>query len=264
MKSMCRPYLSELTRRLLNELGPAVAGIYPFGSVAGGDFQPVLSDIDVLVLVHGRLLPDRARLICQHLHPDRLPCPARGLELVVMRAGIAAHPRPPLSFELGADLLSRNPPRLHLHGRESELIVDLAGCREHAWALHGPPPRAAIGQISPKWISLQFRGMIDWHRRSIHHPLDDPTGMNAVLNACRAAMFRATGRLVSKLAGAAWYLDHGPARSIVARAYELRQRGRIEQLDRDAVCGFLDEAVKELGAADAESGPVARLAAGRV
>jgi len=100
---------------------------------------------------------------------------------------------------------------------------------------------------------LEPRASLDWHATRVHDPFHDPAGADAVLNACRALCFSATGRLVSKSAGARWLPGRRFART-VREALEWRDGRRSTPLDREAVLRFLEWARARLAGGGREAG----------
>src|SRR5881392_1580876 len=76
-------YLRELARRTGAVLGDELVGAYAGGSYALGAYEPGRSDIDVTAVAAGPLSATARRSIVERLRHEALPCPARGLELVV-------------------------------------------------------------------------------------------------------------------------------------------------------------------------------------
>lgn len=95
------------------------------------DFRPAQSDIDLLVLVRGRLLPTASKALAHRLSFGRLPCPARMLELVVLRMDVATKPCMPLAYKIGIDMDPHGPVEISERGEECDLLIDLAICREY-------------------------------------------------------------------------------------------------------------------------------------
>src|SRR5690242_16816142 len=95
-----RDYLSELVDRARAVLGDNLVGAYAAGSLGLGAYQPGRSDVDVALVV-ARPVPEPAkRVLVARLRHEALPCPARGLELVVYRREVAASGNPDPGFEV--------------------------------------------------------------------------------------------------------------------------------------------------------------------
>lgn len=76
-------YLAALPGGLRELLGVDLVGVYLGGSLALGGYDPARSDVDVAVVCRGPVSDRTKREIAAALRHDSLPCPARGLELVV-------------------------------------------------------------------------------------------------------------------------------------------------------------------------------------
>ena len=92
-------------------LGDELLGVYAGGSYALGAYEPGRSDIDVNAVVTGPLARAAKQAIVERVRHEALPCPARGLELVVYplataRSGAAA-PGFELNLNTGAAMAFR-------------------------------------------------------------------------------------------------------------------------------------------------------------
>jgi len=87
-------HVAALAGRLQELLGPDLLGLYLFGSAAYGGYRPGRSDLDVQGVVRRALPDDRKRVLAGRLLHASLPCPGKGLELVLYRAEVAARRSP--------------------------------------------------------------------------------------------------------------------------------------------------------------------------
>ena len=89
-------YLAELVEAARETLGDNLMGAYAAGSIAMGAYQPGRSDVDVALVCEDAVdLSDKQALVARLRH-EALPCPARGLELVLYRRSVvqAGTPEP--------------------------------------------------------------------------------------------------------------------------------------------------------------------------
>src|SRR5215210_1078443 len=93
-------YLEEVAATLARILGSELVGVYAGGSYALGDYDAGRSDLDVSAVTRSAVAPKAKDAIVAALRHETLPCPARGLELVVYRAEAAASGAPEPAFEL--------------------------------------------------------------------------------------------------------------------------------------------------------------------
>ncbi|MFC5942657.1 hypothetical protein ACFPZ4_14380, partial [Micromonospora harpali] len=111
-------YLTELVTEAGEVLGEDLVGAYAAGSVALGAYQPGRSDVDVALLCARALPAGRKRELVARLRHEALPCPARGLELVVYRRDVARSGTPEPGFEVELNTGARMPPRVTWSGDE--------------------------------------------------------------------------------------------------------------------------------------------------
>lgn len=227
-------YLAELTRRLGGVLGDALRGVYAGGSYALGAYEPGRSDIDVTAVAAGALSPAAKQAIVDRLRHESLPCPARGLELVVYplatTRGGGGEPGFELNLNTGADMTFR----VDEEPGEIEgfwFAIDRAILREHGVALAGPPPAELFAPIPRAALLPLLRESIDWHRDS-----EVPLGTDVVLNTCRALRFATEGTWSHKREAGAWAAGDPVVDAALA--------GR--PVDRAEVTRFLDAAAARL------------------
>lgn len=100
MDSDLQRYLEDLVTTARDVLGADLVGAYAAGSVGLGAYQPDRSDVDVALLSAGPLTDTAKRTLVARLRHEALPCPARGLELVVYDRAVAASGTPEPGFEV--------------------------------------------------------------------------------------------------------------------------------------------------------------------
>ena len=227
-------YLAELTRRLLGVLADELLGVYAGGSYALGAYEPGRSDIDVTAIAAGALPPAAKQAIVAGLRHEALPCPARGLELVVYPLATAQSGGSEPGFELNLNTGARMGFRVDEEPGEIEgfwFAIDRSILHDHGVALAGPPPAELFAPIPRATLLPLLRESVDWHRDS-----EVPLGTDVVLNTCRALRFAAEGTWSHKREAGAW----AASESIVAAALA----GDV--LARAAVVRFLDAAAAQL------------------
>jgi Nucleotidyltransferase domain/Domain of unknown function (DUF4111) len=230
-------YLAELVRRTKACLGSDLVGAYAGGSYALGDYLPGRSDLDVAVVVRGALASPVADSLVEAVRHESLPCPARGLELVVYSRASAQSGAVEAGFELNLN-----------SGREMPFRAERAPGADRHWfpidcsilsqagiALAGPPASSIFAPISRPELLPVLAESVRWHRGRGARSDD------AVLNACRGLAFARLGRWLSKPGAGRWAIAEGlDAAGTVARALAVRD-GEGE-LDGPSADGFLTEA----------------------
>ncbi len=197
--------LHDLQRGAQNILGENFAGMYLYGSLSSGDFNPESSDID-FVIVTAVSIPARQLPLLEELHR----------ELTAVHPHWAFHLEG--SYVPLADLRRYDPEggpypqwhegRFYLGKHGSDWIIQRHVMREQGLVLAGPPPESLIDPVSPDDLRRAVRGALaEWWAPM----LDNPTWLQdrlyqafGILTMCRALHTLATGTIVSKPAAAAW------------------------------------------------------------
>jgi len=187
--------LEELQTRLPDLLGANLHGMYVYGSLAFGCYNPTRSDVDVLVITRRRLAAETRRPLSALLHS--LPEP------------------PEISFLSRADLIPwRHPCPFDYHFSETSEVndrtnVDLAGevtnARARGVAVIGPPPEEAFPSVPEEDYLDTIVRDIRWTRDRI-----DERPCYAVLNCCRALAYSRERVIFSKAEGAEWGMRELP------------------------------------------------------
>jgi Domain of unknown function (DUF4111)/Nucleotidyltransferase domain len=241
-------YHEQVVERLRAILDPDLLGVYAGGSYALGGYDSGRSDLDVAVVCRRPLCEgDKVELI-DALRHEALPCPARGLELVVYTEGVTREGTSDAGYEL--NLNTGREMRFHSSfslgaGDEHWYAIDRAIIREHGLALFGPLPRELFAPLPRHSLLRLLSESVRWHEEHDWARADD-----AILNACRAWRFAAEGVWSSKPAAGEWARTRLDEPDVVSEALAVRSgEGR---LDRARVVEFL-VAVQGLLAAAAEN-----------
>ncbi|HEY5882900.1 MAG TPA: nucleotidyltransferase domain-containing protein [Nakamurella sp.] len=223
-------YLAEIARRCAGSLGPDLVGVYAGGSLALDGYRAGRSDIDVAV-VTGSAVPEETKaMTIGRLRHESLPCPARGLELVVYRAEVAAagDAEPGFEFELntGEGMAFREtlaPNRRPPEDGSFWYAIDRSILSEHGWTIVGPPAEKLFRSPPEPLLAELVVQSQRWHLASSMAATDD-----AVLNACRAWHRAVTGHWLAKAAaGRAVRIDPGPLDpTVIDEALRARDGGR--------------------------------------
>lgn len=208
-------YLSDAAARLRDVLGDGLIGVYVGGSYALDDYRPGRSDLDVAAVVEGTILLDLKRRIVASLRHESLPCPARGLELVVYRLATTRSGSAARDFELNLNTGSQMALRVDLEpasGPSHWFPIDRSILAQAGVAIAGPPAGEIFAPIDRAVLLPVLAESIAWHRRNPGSRGDD------VLNACRALRFAREGLWSSKTEAGRWAIEGGvfPAGMVLA------------------------------------------------
>ena len=197
-------------------LGDELVGVYLAGSGALGGYVQGRSDVDVAVVARRPL--DRALkdAIVAALRHEALPCPARGLELVVYARGSGI---PELNLNTGErmEFLATFEP-----GTDSPhwFVLDRAILGGRGVVLAGPPPAEALVPPDEDEILEALATGLQWYRDRPEEPRDD-----AALNAVRSLAYLETGRWASKAEAVELLLEEVSS-AVESRRTQRRDRAR--------------------------------------
>ena len=236
-------YLLRLIASLEAELGDDLSAVWLGGSVATADFRVATSDLDVFVISR-RSVPVETKIrLADVLRHASLPCPAHGLDLLAYRTQEVRDVQRAPMYEFSLASGREWSDEVSMGGRYPAGIIDLALLRQSGHSLRGAEPEREIGTIPESWVLEELATGLRWHFDKVHDPFHDPTGSNAVLNACRAQYFLAERAFVSKTTGGEWSYATDPVPVVLAALTE-RANGGSARLDRAEVIEFLDASIQ--------------------
>jgi hypothetical protein len=197
-----RLYLEELARRAATVLGDELLGVYAGGSFALGGYEPGRSDLDLAVVVESGLAARQRSGLIEQVRHESLPCPARGLELVVYRRATAASPRPARDFELNLNSGAAMPLLLETEpggGPDFWFPIDRSILAQAGVAILGPPADQVFAQVPPEELRPALEESDEWHRANRE--------ADSERNRARAMRFLREGRWCSKQQAWRWAAD---------------------------------------------------------
>ena len=197
-------YLAELARRMRDVLGDDLLGVYAGGSLALGAYEPGRSDVDVSAVVAAPLAPEAKQALVAALRHEALPCPARGLELVV--------------YPLATVQAATSAPGFDLNLNTGERMASASTRRRATSRASGSPSTArscaTTGSrcTARRWPSCSPRSRARpccrcWRVGPLAPRLRRAAGQRLVLNTARALHFADTGVWVSKREAGSRYLE---------------------------------------------------------
>jgi hypothetical protein len=224
-----------------------LVGVYVGGSYALGAYEPVRSDIDVAAVISSQGSRALKECVAAAVRHESLPCPARGLELVVYRRDAVQRGTTEAGFELNLNTGSSMAFRADFEANRAEahwFPIDRSVLRECGVALCGPPPAEVFGALPRRPLATVLVESIRWHATAGARADD------AVLNACRAWRWAVDGVWSSKPAAGAWARSQPGAPPLIAES--LAARHGNGQLDPPAVEIFLQDVVSAVEEVAAE------------
>ncbi len=197
--------LQQLLFNVQAILGDHFVGLYLYGSLASGDFNPKTSDIDFVVVTSDELSAETiAALEAMHLRlRDSGLKWAKKLEgayvpqSALRRYDPSAAPCPTI-----------NEGRFYLDRQGGDWIIQRHVLREYDSVIVGPSLRNLIDPVQPDDLRQAVRGVLhDWWEPMLH----DPTWIRtveyqafAVLSMCRVLYTLHHGTIASKPVSARW------------------------------------------------------------
>jgi predicted nucleotidyltransferase len=204
-------YLRALVEEARAVLAEELVGAYAGGSIALDAYQPPRSDIDVALVCRSALPSAWKHRLVQRLRHEALPCPARGLELVIYRRDVAisgtADPGFELELNTGAGMEFRATLRAEDRPVEDGLFwygLDRSLLHQSGVPLAGPPPASeAFADPAPADVRcLLVTSLRWWIARTPAGDLPTPGAEDAVLGACRSLVWHHGRTWLSKVAAA--------------------------------------------------------------
>ena len=219
----------------LMERSCGVVAAYVIGSAATDDLAGMASDIDLLLVTEQRLAEPQLLAAGNELADFAVGAPLRGVEAVLYRGEVLAHPRHPLTYELNVNAGEEMERSVTTSGDEAFwFLLDVAAARENARAILGPPADEVIGHVSNDDVRTALLDSLRWQRQ---HGKPDA---DAVLNICRGLLWTRTGDWLSKTAAGEAYLA-ACASLAVSAALVLRRSGRDGTIDPHQVAELRTE-----------------------
>ncbi|MBM7085552.1 nucleotidyltransferase domain-containing protein [Micromonospora sp. WMMD734] len=234
MDPAVRRYLADLLGVARDLLGSELVGGYAAGSVALHAYQPGRSDVDVALVCRDALpRPTRQELVTRLRH-EALPCPARGLELVVYTRSVAGSGTCEPGFEVELNTGAAMPTRVTLDPAERPAAdgrfwyaLDRSILHQRGHPLTGPPAAAVFADPSPDDLRTLMVAALRWWLARPAPPGDAPApgAEDAVLNACRALVRLRDGDWLSKTAAGHRVITLGRDPGLVRRCVDARTGG---------------------------------------
>ncbi|WP_430502391.1 nucleotidyltransferase domain-containing protein [Micromonospora trifolii] len=255
MDSDLQCYLDDLVITARDVLGADLVGAYAAGSVGLGAYQPGRSDVDVALLSAGPLTEAAKRTLVARLRHEALPCPARGLELVVYDRAVAASGTPEPGFEVELNTGAGMPFRRTLDPADRPAAdgrfwygLDRSILHQSGLPLLGPPAGEAFTDLAPADLRRLLIEALSWWLALPTPPADQPAPgtEDAVLGACRSLVRHRDGVWLAKVAAGQRLIDSGDPAEVIRQAVAARHDGppptgaqarAFQQRVRDEIAG---------------------------
>lgn len=228
--------LRDLHTRLLQVLGASYRGLALHGSLALGDFDPLSSDIDLLVVTASALSMEQVEALGA-MHQALVRDHARWApELEVSYLPLAALPRHDPAHPAYPRLARGE--RLAVEAHHSDWIIQRHILREFGVVLYGPALRELIEPVDEAALRKAVLDIRWWWEEQAADPrllVQEAYQAYAVLSMCRIRYTLEMGGIVSKPAAARWAMAAAWARTwaeLIAAALAWRPGQRMDYLEQ--------------------------------
>ena len=235
-------YLGELVRAARGTLGSNLVAAYAAGSIALGAYEPGRSDVDVALVCEDPVDLNQKRGLVARLRHEALPCPARGLELVLYRRTVAQSGTPKPGFEVELNTGARMDFRATYAAADRPAAdgrfwyaLDRSILHQSGMVLFGPPAAEMFADLSPPDLRALLIEALQWWL-ALPTPASDepaPGTEDAVLGACRSLVRVREGVWLSKDAAGRRLLQSGTTSELIERCLQAR-RGGLPPSGREA------------------------------
>lgn len=240
--------LDNITDEAEKLLGGNFVGLYIHGSIAMGCFNPLVSDIDFLVVVRKRMTVEEKRDLAQILLNTKVDVP-RGIEMSVVQFQFTKNPVFPTPFEFHFSKKWEEKYRLGEIDSTEKSDPDLAAhfmvTKKRGVAWRGLPIDEVFSEIPKEFYSQSL--LYDFKDLNKNVILEPAYG---ILNACRTVAYIKDGMVFSKKEGGEWALKNFDERyfPIVKQALLSYHTGeRFPELSggtRDSFLAYLEQMVE--------------------
>ena len=194
-----------------------LVGIYVYGSLVWGDFDPEMSDIDVLVVLSNDIDVDlfgRLDLFHQRLELQ-FPTRAGRIELAyIVQTALQTfkNQRSPIA------VISPGEP-FNSKDAGIDWLINWYIIRAQSLICYGPHPHALIAPISQAEFRTAVRNQVgEWREWVVHTRDSRPYQAYAILTMCRALYAWVNGTQASKIVAARWAMPCYPTQATHIRA----------------------------------------------
>ncbi len=198
--------------------GDRPVSTYVHGSLALGGFNPLRSDIDVLVVVGDDPPLDATTLRSLGNQLAAVPTVGRGLELSVVTAAAAQEPSAPWPFLLHVTTTPRDTKVVVGADRcgDPDLVMHYTVASAAGIVVRGEPPALTIGPVERDVVLQYLADELMWAESNAGEGY-------GVLNAARASCFLHEGLIVSKIEGGRRALAMGGPTDLLTRALAVQE-----------------------------------------
>jgi len=222
--------LTELLTAMQTILGEQLVGLYLYGSLVTGDFDPQVSDIDLLAVIASEL-SDEAFYALHTMH-DNFVARHKEWDNRIEVAYVSAAALK--TYRTQRSLIAVISPGEPFHHKEAgrDWLINWYLVREKGVTLFGPTPDKFIDLITKEeWLQAVREYTSVW-REWIQHTYQRKEQAYAILTLCRAYYTLSKGEYPSKKQAALWAAEKLPEwASFIKQALVWRSTAHDEDVD---------------------------------
>jgi hypothetical protein len=199
--------LEQLLRDAQRILDNRFFGMYLYGSLALGDFNPEKSDIDFVVVTDGQL-PEQTIIALAEMHRQIVKGDSKWAgELegsYIPKKALCRH-----GAESAIHPHVERDGNLSLERHDSDWIIQRHILREYGIILAGPDPKTLIDYVGPDDLRQGVLDLLWWWEKQVADTMlirQSPYQAFAVLSMCRVLYTMEHGTIVTKPSAARWAL----------------------------------------------------------
>tara|TARA_B100000029_G_scaffold480425_1_gene528459 strand:- start:3303 stop:4106 length:804 start_codon:yes stop_codon:yes gene_type:complete len=248
-------FLDELVSMTKDNLEELLVGIYLHGSLAMGCFNPVSSDIDILIVVKHKLFLEYKQAIGASFIKLIEKYSANKIELSIVTLGAMENFQYPTSYELhfsneNIDDFTNGKFDLMKSREDKDLAAHFVIAKNRGMCLYGDATIEVFPDVADVYYLKSITQDFYWSYNNVMNGQDDGTccvPTYAVLNTCRVLAFIKDGLISSKAEGGAWAIEHlaKEYEPLIAEARkEYSETGTSNEVDAELLKRFIVYAEK--------------------
>lgn len=244
-----RTQIERLTETFKTQIAENLIGIYLHGSLAFGCFNPLRSDVDLLVVTGDGMTIETKRRVAEFLlENSRQPCPFETSFLRTKDLSPWRHPAP-FDFHYSEDWREKFERDLADGGEwkrwndvshyDEDLATHITITNHCGVRLYGAPVREVFPIVPKRDFIRSILADVESAKFGFEAVFEYP--VYVVLNSCRTLAFLQTKLVLSKDAGGVWALENLPARfarTIASALGEYRNCSNESTLDKERLVEF--------------------------
>lgn len=188
-------------------LGGNFVGLYLHGSIAMGCFNPLVSDVDFLIVVREKMRVEEKRHLAQILLDVKCGS-SKGVEMSVVLLEYARNPAFPTPFEFHfsgqwAEKYRRNEVDCSQENSDPDLAAHFTVTKQRGIVWRGLPIDEVFSDIPKEfYVKSLLYDLNDLDKNILADPV------YGILNACRTIAYLKNGLVLSKKEGGEWALEN--------------------------------------------------------